>query len=290
MSRVLLIEMESSTQSQINTSADLWLVKGDEMQISQVLNNLLINARQAIDGPGTVIIDGSNVSLSDSNTLTDGNYVLIRVEDNGPGVSSERLTRVFDPYYTTKHNGTGLGLSICYSIVKDHGGHISLESEEGQGATFEIYLPAADDVRAEEAVENARYEEQHREGEKVLIMDDDRHITKLVSRMLQSIGYVVSVAANGEKAIQYYQEAIALGEPFGAVILDLTIIGGMGGMEAIQKLLVIDPHVKAIVSSGHLADPVMREFSRYGFCAAAAKPYTMSELSAALHKILADGT
>ncbi len=231
--------------------------------------------------------------------LNEGRYVKITIKDHGAGISHEDLQKIFDPYFTTRQEGSGLGLSISYSIIKKHEGYITVESEIGDGTSFHIYLPASDEkIREKSAQEEA--EEVCPESVKgkvedaksttikgrVLLMDDEGLIRLAVAQHIKNIKYEVETAKDGTEAIKLYKEAMESGIPFGAVILDLTIPGGMGGAETIKKLLEIDPDVAAIVSSGYSDDPIMADFSKYGFSGILAKPYEMYELDETLQKVI----
>ncbi|MBI3192822.1 MAG: response regulator, partial [Pedosphaera parvula] len=195
----------------------------------------------------------------------------------------EHWTQVFDPYFTTKPAGSGLGLATAYSIITRHGGMITVDSAVGVGTTFQIYLP----ISARPLQREARIESVAARGEgRILIMDDDDMIRNLASTMLRHLGYRSEMAADGEEAIRRYVEAIESGQRIDAVIIDLTIPGGMGGKETIQHLLKIDPNVKAIVSSGYSNDPIMADHEAYGFSGVMAKPYKMEDLGRVLKQVL----
>lgn len=261
---------------------DLWLTEADEAQLNQVVNNLVINAQQAMPKGGIIQVSAENMTIHAENTLSlkAGKYVKISIKDQGIGISAECLLKIFDPYFTTKQKGSGLGLATAYSIIKKHGGVISVESELNAGTIFQLYLPALE----KEILIKKKAEEKPLIGKgKILLMDDEAVIRTLALRLLKRIGYEVHVANDGAEAIKLYREA---NEPFDAVIMDLTIPGGMGGKEAIKKLLEIDPDVKAVVSSGYSNDPIMANFSRYGFKSVIAKPYNIRRLSEVLQKVI----
>lgn len=262
---------------------DLWPADVDEGQINQVINNLIINARQAMPDGGTIHIRAENaVAGSESHhPLTDGMYVKISIKDEGTGIPEDHIGKIFDPYFTTKPSGTGLGLSTSYSIVKNHNGYITVESRPGSGTTFFIYLPAS----REKALHRSRTEGAVPGKGRVLLMDDEEIVRTVAGIMLRDLGYDAEFARDGREAIETYKRAKASDRPFDAVIIDLTIPGGMGGKETIQKLTVLDPAVKAIVSSGYSNDPIMAEFKRYGFRGVVEKPYTLEELSQVLHRV-----
>ncbi len=271
----------SNVFCQINTEPDLWTTEVDEGQIGQAVNNLVLNAVQAMDGGGTVLVNADNVTVDshDDPVLPPGRFVRITVRDTGCGIERENLQRMFDPYFTTKPGGSGLGLAVTYSIVKQHGGHIRVDSEAGKGATFSIYLPASGRPLPPPEV----FVQTHQAGNgRVLVMDDERIVREIAAEMLRELGYEVESAEDGAAMIDLYTRALAHGRPFGAVIMDLTIPGGMGGKEAIRELLARDPGVRALVSSGYSNDPVMADFSTHGFCGVITKPYRLTDLAAAI--------
>jgi CheY-like chemotaxis protein len=215
--------------------------------------------------------------------MNQGEYVRIVIQDNGVGIPAENIGKIFDPYFTTKEQGSGLGLATSHSIIKKHGGYISVESSQGKGTVFSIYLPASS--RSEEPKQlNGKFTSQG--IGKILVMDDEDMIREITGELLQNLGYHVEFAKNGSEAIDLYRSAQDLGKPFDAVILDLTVPGGMGGKETISELLAIDTNVKAIVSSGYSNDPIVAEFEKYGFRGVIIKPYHLTELSQTLQDVL----
>jgi len=275
----------SSVRCEFLIHNDLWPVEVDEGQISQVINNLVINANEAMPEGGIIQVGAENVTVEAQHALPlpDGKYVRIFVKDQGGGIPADQVQKVFDPYFTTKRKGSGLGLAVSYSIVKNHGGYITLESVSGVGTTFYIYLPASQ----QEILAKPTVEEKAPAGKgKVLLMDDEDAVREVTGRILSHMGYQVGFARDGAEAIALYKEAKESGQPFDVVVMDLTIPGGMGGKEAIRKLLEIDPQVKAVVSSGYHNDPIMAEFKAYGFSGVVAKPYLIEELSEVLQGIL----
>jgi signal transduction histidine kinase/CheY-like chemotaxis protein len=272
----------SNVKCQFHISEGLWPVDVDEGQISQVINNIIINADHSMPEGGIIQIRAENVGVEESVLpLKKGNYVKISVEDEGIGIPEKHLHDIFDPYFTTKQKGSGLGLSASYSIIKNHDGHITVESELGAGTTVDIYLPASEyEIEKEKAVLTG-------EG-RVLLMDDEELIREAAGEVLQHLGYTVVTAGDGDKAVEIYTEALAKGEPFDVVILDLTIPGGMGGKKTLSRLKEIDPHVKAVICTGYADDPVAVGFKDYGFCGAVTKPYTVEQLSTVLHTVLCE--
>ena len=264
---------------------DLWAVEADPGQISQVFHNLVINAIQAMPTGGMIKIRGENLEVAAGSELPldVGRYVKISIQDKGIGISAEHLSRIFDPYFTTKQKGSGLGLATSYSIIKNHHGHISVESELGKGTTFNVYLPASD----RKVIQQPKEDRKLLSGKgKILVMDDEAMVREVLGKMLLALGYEVKFAEDGAEAIEFFSQSEKSGDPFAAVILDLTVPGGMGGKEAMARLLKIDPQVKAIVSSGYSDDPIMADFQKYGFTAVIAKPYRVAELSKILQRVI----
>ena len=264
---------------------DLWTVEIDTAQMSQVIQNLIINAEQAMPDGKKITIKLKNVNLKDKSQpgLKAGKYVQITIIDQGIGIPDEHLNKVFDPYFTTKQKGSGLGLATSYSIIRKHEGHINIYSEIGKGTTVTIYLPASEKVvtvreQGDETLKNGRG--------KILVMDDEDMLRQLTEQFLSHLGYQVRTVPDGEQAIQAYREAQAAGEPFSLVIMDLTIPGRMGGKETIEELKKIDPNVHAIVSSGYSNDPVLSNYQSFGFSAVLPKPYKIETLSAVISNAL----
>ncbi len=277
----------SNVAAELSLAPDLWLLDFDPAQIGQVLQNLFINAVQAMPNGGTVHVDASNLVLTQATgiPLPAGRYVRIRVRDEGVGIRTSDLDRVFDPYFTTKEGGTGLGLATAHSIVLRHGGHVGVESVVGTGSTFTIYLAASASSGA--APSSAPDDGSTAPGVRVLVMDDEPGVRQIARRILASRGHDVDVAANGEEAIAAYAAALSSERPYAAVILDLTVPGGLGGVETLKGLYQLDPSVRAIVSTGYSADPVMADCRAYGFLGAVPKPYTASELESVLRAVVA---
>lgn len=276
----------SNVRCEINIPENVWPVKIDEGQISQVIHNLVINADQAMSEGGVIEITAVNTTIKKNNELKlpEGKYVKTTIRDHGVGIPEGYLKKIFDPYFTTKQQGSGLGLAISFSIVKRHDGYIIVEPGSKSGTSFHVYLPASE----KQAITRRSDAKRTVKGNgRILVMDDDESIREVIGYMLEKIGCEAGFAKDGKEAIELYRKAAESGDHFDAVIIDLTIPGGMGGKETIQELLKIDPDVRAIVSSGYSNDPVMAEFDKYGFKAVIAKPYKTSQLSKVLHKVLA---
>jgi PAS domain S-box-containing protein len=275
----------SNVRCDFRFGEDLLPVDVDAGQMGQVFNNLLINACQATPEGGTIKIDAQNVDIrsAEGMPLPEGKYVKISIRDHGTGIPEEHLQRIFDPYFTTKQKGSGLGLSIVHSVIRNHSGNITVESRLGVGTTFIIYLPAS----TEKVVRKELKGEAHIPGRgRVLLMDDEEIVRKVSGEILKEMGYEVELASDGEEAIRLYKTAMASSRPFDAVIMDLTVPGGMGGKEAIQKLREADPEVKAVVSSGYSQDPIMARYKEYGFCEVIAKPFSSIELGQIMRKVI----
>ncbi len=268
-------------------SDDLWKVEVDEGQMSQVIQNIVINSLESMPNGGKLKVQAENTQIDQNQfvSLKTGQYVKISIIDEGKGITKENLSRIFDPYFSTKESGTqkgmGLGLSICYSIIKKHKGYITAESIPGKGTTILIYLP----VYNEEINDGVKRKETKGKC-RILLMDDDQMVTDVASRMLSHLGYDPVTAKDGEETIELYETARETGKPFQIVILDLTIRGGLGGQETIIKLLEIDPQVKALVSSGYSSDPILANYQEYGFIGIVKKPYKIKELDDTIQKVL----
>ncbi|MCX5895974.1 MAG: ATP-binding protein, partial [Proteobacteria bacterium] len=278
----------SNVRCEFALPEDLWHADVDGGQISQVVHNLIINADQAMPGGGLiqVIAENTEIAVQSSLPLPAGRYIVVSVKDQGIGIQKEHLAKIFDPYYTTKQKGSGLGLASCYSIIHNHDGYISVDSEPGAGSTFTFYLSAsAGKVEARKAPEEGPVKGKGN----ILVMDDEEMLRDLAQSVLSTLGYEVALAQDGAEAIELYRKARESGHPFAAVIIDLTVPGGMGGKEAIKELQAIDPQVKAIVSSGYSNDPVMAEFKSHGFSGVIAKPYKIAEMSAVLSEVIGKG-
>ncbi len=275
----------SHARCKFNIMEDLWPVEVDEGQISQVVGNLAINADQAMPEGGVVEIRAENVTLLKEQvvSLEPGRYIRLSITDSGIGIPKDHLTKIFTPYFTTKQRGSGLGLATSYSIINKHGGVIIVESEIGRGTTFNIYLPASD----KEIPKKEKKSMTTITGSgKILVMDDEEFIRNTAGEMLAAVGYTVGYANDGGEAIDLYIRARESGEPYDLIIMDLTIPGGMGGVETIQKLLEIAPDAKAIVSSGYANGPIMADFKEYGFKGVIAKPYRTDELCKVVQTVI----
>ena len=276
----------SNIEVRFEIASDLHPVEIDAGQISQVLNNLAINAMQAMPRGGKITVAARNVELAAGNlhSLEPGDYVHISMSDNGPGVPRHIQAKLFDPFFTTKPNGSGLGLATSYSILRNHGGAISVDSVEREGATFHILLPASEKPLAERADDEP--EPQHGEG-RIILMDDERDIRETIPLLLESYGYEVDAFPDGQSLLDAYAAAAGDGRPYAAAVMDLTIPGGMGGREAVEKLKRLDPRAKAIVSSGYSNDSTMAEYRKFGFDGVVGKPFRVEELVKAIQKVLA---
>jgi PAS domain S-box-containing protein len=269
---------------------DLWQVDIDKGQISQVVQNIILNASQAMPNGGFIEVICENVDTAESGELDTpggGRYVKMSIKDRGIGIPANILERIFDPYFSTKQRGSGLGLAITHSIIAKHGGFISVESTPGSGSKFVVYLPASEDdlVAAKKPVES---EVTPGKKTRIMVMDDEEQIRNMTQRMLTRIGHEVTLAANGEEAVQQYREAYSHGTPIDLVILDLTIPGGMGGKDAVREILAIDAQAKVVVASGYSTDPVMASFTDFGFCDAIVKPFQQDELKMMLKRVLTE--
>ena len=278
---------------QLDIPGDVWCIDADEVQMGQVLTNLILNAEQAMPGGGTITIGCRNVAeAAQVPPAANVRMVELSVRDQGIGVRPENLGRIFDPFFTTKEKGRGLGLSTAYSILKQHGGSISVDSSPGAGSTFTLRVPASRSPATSPSPEAPRPAEGRGVASgkgKVLVMDDEAAVRGALGRMLAHLGYEVKCAADGAEAVELYSQAMGAGSRFDAVIMDLTIPGGMGGREAVRKLIEIDPRARAVVSSGYSNDPIMSDFGSFGFAGVIGKPYRLKELGDTLHEIIEKG-
>ncbi|MHB0878242.1 MAG: hybrid sensor histidine kinase/response regulator [Anaerolineae bacterium] len=273
------------TAPRFDLAPDLRAANVDAGQIGQVIQNLVINADEAMPSGGIATIRAHNVQVQaeDRLPLAPGPYVLITVEDNGVGIPREHLARVFDPYFTTKEGGSGIGLAVVYSVVAKHDGYVGVESEPGRGTAFRVYLPAANGTDSVEPEPVARAT-GHRA--RILVMDDEEVVRTVAERMLSRLGYSVTTARDGLEAVQTYGHALGEGTPFDIVILDIYVPGGMSGLDALARLKELDPDVHAVVSSGYFTDPVMSDYEHHGFVGAIEKPYQIDDLTVVLESVL----
>jgi CheY-like chemotaxis protein len=208
----------------------------------------------------------------------------VEVEDHGVGIPQKHLRRIFEPYFSTKQKGSGLGLATSYSIIKNHDGYIAVRSRVGKGATFDVYLPASN--KPTPSMEGVIVEKILTGKNRILVMDDEAIIRDMLSNILGDAGYEVETSSDGVEAIKMYSEAMEAKRYFGAVIMDLTIPGGVGGKEAVKKIIEMDPDAKVIVSSGYSTDPIMSDYKKYGFSGVVTKPYRAIEIEKTLHYLL----
>ncbi len=275
----------SSVQCRLRFADDLCNAEIDAGQISQVINNLVINAVQAMPAGGIVTVEAENIHIKPDSRIPveAGRYVRVSVVDKGIGILPEHFDRIFDPYFTTKQKGSGLGLTISHSVVAGHQGHIAVDSRIGAGTAFHVYLPASSDSVPQPI--GVKQLHAPKRGT-VLIMDDEEMVRNICGEILARVGYEVESVADGAEAIERYEQRFKKRKRFDAVILDLTIPGGMGGTETVQEILRIDPDAKVLVSSGYSNDPVMADYARYGFLGLVPKPYTMQTLCDAVNSVI----
>lgn len=281
----LFVASGSDVTCEFNFGENLMNVSIDVNQISQVIQNIVLNAIQAMPKGGRIVISAENVNLfkRDLKSGRRGKFVKLSIRDTGPGIPKKIIDRIFDPYFSTKESGSGLGLTLSLSIIQNHNGFINVSSREGSGTLFELFLPATGDAPARKS--SAAAQPSALAGS-LLIMDDDASVLTVATKMLEHMGFTVTQALNGQQAVELYKNALGEGRPYDCVILDLTIKGGTGGRETIAALKAINPDLKAIVSSGYSTDPVLSNFRDYGFAGVIGKPYRFDELRKALSSIM----
>ena len=287
-----LVLSGSMTSSRIDAPDGLWEMEVDENQMRQVLTSLLKNAKEAMVRGGVVSVSAENVELTQNGREgidpASGRYVKVVISDEGTGISEENLPNIFDPYFSTKYRGSqkgmGFGLAIARSVVNKHNGHIKVESLFGEGTTVTLLIPASSETADGEFA--ASIVQAHEPRKRILVMEDEEMLSDLLQTMLQHLGYDVDLALDGGGAIELYSKALEANCSYDAVILDLTVKVGMDGREAMQKLLYLNPKIRAIVSTGHSRDPIVLDHARYGFCGVLIKPYDLDDLRAALDKVL----
>ncbi|MBW7896970.1 MAG: transporter substrate-binding domain-containing protein [Opitutaceae bacterium] len=289
-----LVLSGSAVRGEVRVAPDLWTAEVDAGQLGQVVRNLVLNAREAMPRGGVVSVQADNVTLAAGavGDLPAGNYLHIRVSDQGEGIAPENLQKIFDPYFSTKQRGAqkgmGLGLTICHSVVKRHRGALTVESTLGRGTTFHLHLPAAIEPPSARVDSNPPLPGAATVSRRILIMDDEAIMRDSLHGILGHLGHAVETTADGPEAIAAYTRATQEGRPFDVVILDLTIPGGMGGRETFEALRAVDPYVRAVVMSGYTDDRVMRDYRSLGFKAALPKPFAGHALEDILNQACSD--
>ncbi len=273
----------------LESESGLWNAVVDPGQINQVVQNLVINANQAMPNGGTIYIKLENLEIKKDSKLplNEGKYIKLKVKDQGVGIPPKYLAKIFDPFFSTKQSGSGLGLATSFSIIKKHNGHIEVQSKVGQGTEFTIYLPATTEVL--KTIQQDFKLKKFKNGNSkpvVLVMDDEEMVRDLAANLFDQLGFVVLQAKDGQEALNLYEAFLNDSRKIDLVVMDLTIPGGMGGKEAIEKLLLLDQDANVIVSSGYSNDPVMAEYDKYGFKACLKKPFKLEELVTVLKEVM----
>ena len=279
----------SNVKLLLNIHENLWEISADKGQVFQIIANLAINAKQAMPEGGTLHIDMKNIEEIEKKKTFHlaGDFVMLSMKDEGMGISKKHIEKIFDPFFTTKKTGSGLGLATVYKIISKHNGHISVDSKLGEGSTFTIYFPAKKESKeTTKTLSSTTHVELKTASVHVLVMDDEEMIRELAESMLESKGFTSDSAVDGEEALKKYMTAKKSDRPFDIVIMDLTIPGGMGGKEAIRKLLSIHPEAKVIVSSGYSEDPILANFEDYGFRGRLIKPFIEEDLEKEVARVI----
>jgi PAS domain S-box-containing protein len=277
----------ANVRCDFDIAPDLKPADADKGQIGQAVQNLMINAVQAMPGGGAIRLSLCNDTLATGTmpTLPAGEYLRLEISDTGAGIAPEHLSRIFEPFFTTKEYGTGLGLATVYSVVQKHRGHVAVESSGGRGTTFRIWLPAARVDPNPTTYSNSPFEPIRG---RVLFMDDEEPIRVMTKALLERLGLEVNVTTDGTEAVRAYAMARLSGQPYSVVVVDLTVPGAMGGAEAMREILKIDPTARGIVSSGYSSDPVMANFRAHGFRGSVPKPYRLADFARTIREVLAD--
>ncbi len=272
----------STISCKFSLPENLWPCNIDKDQIGQVIDNIVINAQQAMPNGGDIEITARNISFGEKEhpPLAKGDYVKVSIKDHGIGIPKDIIPRIFDPFYTTKTKGHGLGLATCYSIITRHEGCIEVESEQGKGSTFHVYLPASPESVVKETVATGR----HKGSGTILVMDDEEVVRDTLRQMLESMGYTVVCRNDGEAAVDFYGGEMRAKRQCSGMIFDLTVAGGMGGIETVKKIRNLNKEIPIFVASGYTDDAVMKNPADYGFTASISKPFTLAELSEMLNK------
>ncbi len=275
----------SNISRDIFLDPNLWLCDIDENQIGQVIDNIVINAVQAMPMGGKIIVHSANINIIEeqNSNLPPGKYIKTSISDTGTGIQHEMLQRIFDPFFTTKQKGNGLGLATAYSIIQKHDGIIDVESTLGKGSTFHIILPASEKNYESESLKKS---ELHVGTGTVLLMDDEPFIREIMSELLLKMGYKVLLSKNGEEALQVIKERMNVDEKIDFAIIDLTIPGGMGGKELIHHLKRLSVDIPVFASSGYSDDPVRADPISYGFSGSIKKPFRKNDITELLNKYI----
>jgi signal transduction histidine kinase/ActR/RegA family two-component response regulator len=277
----------AAVRCEFDLAADVRAADADKGQIGQVVQNLVLNAVQAMPGGGVIRLGLRNdrVESGALPAIAAGDYIKLSITDTGKGIAPEQLGRIFEPFFTTKEHGTGLGLATVYSVVQKHRGHVTVESQLGRGTTFHLWLPAA---RTEPVVPATLATSLEPLKGRVLLMDDEEPIREMTNTLLERLGMEATLTCDGGEAVKQFALAQMKGQPFDVVIMDLTVPGAMGGAAAMQEILKIDPGARGIVSSGYSSDPVMANFREHGFRASVPKPYRVGDFAQTLREVMAE--
>ena len=284
----------SSVGLEYEIPKDIWAINVDKGQFGQVIQNIVLNAAQSMDGKGIIKVSATNCEImQDRKSLHEGKYVNIQVIDTGTGIPKKYLPKIFDLYFSTKGGqsfqaGHGLGLPVCHSIIKKHGGTIEVESEEGVGTTFSFFFPAVESKK--KSIKNQKRDliagKTGMAQKKILVLEDEPLVSKVLSTMLQKLNYISEFTTEGDTTITKYSQKLEENDPYDILILDLTIPGALGGLDTLKALKKIDPNLKAIVSSGYATGNIMSHYEDFGFKGMLVKPYTINELREVLSKLL----
>ncbi|MBW1749878.1 MAG: response regulator [Deltaproteobacteria bacterium] len=267
----------------------LQALEGSPVHLQKAIMNLLVNAFEAVESIGRVFVTTENRKVDNLfrgyEIIEKGNYVVLKIQDSGMGMSQEVLDKIFEPFYTKKQmgrSGTGLGMTVVWGTIKDHGGYLDIESKPGKGTTISLFFPvASQDIPTyqEESAENKQLDQGA--GQSVLIVDDEVEQREIGVSILEKLGYRAWALSSGEEAVEFIKK-----QPVDLVLLDMIMPSGMDGLDSYRKILMITPGQKAVIVSGYSANDRVRDALELGIGAYLKKPYTIEQVSQAIHQEL----
>ncbi len=277
-----LLLANSEVECVLELPANLWQPRIDSFRMTQILQNLLLNAKEALKGKGLITIKAENFYSCGCGNLNEGPYIRLIISDNGPGIDPSHLSRIFDPYFSTKKEGHGLGLAVVYAILKAHGGHIEVFSSPGNGTTFILYLPA---LMTETDATNLQDPDSYgsfcfvvKEKAPILVVEDEEELRELYQDVLNFLGRESRAVATLSAAVSEYQKAFYAGKPFELVLSDFYLPDG-DGLRLLEELRKIDPEAKVVICTGDTDQSLWENLKKAGVQAILKKPFGLEELA-----------